>query len=1192
MAKTKALANREKTPAPQPEVERRPEAAERKAGSRRLAAHREFSPLPPPHGQPSSSRAAEVLGFSGRGLGAPGRAGMATAMQQTVGNARLGRMAGEAPLEPADDPSARERLARRESPEPAAETSLVAETSPATPPSAGPSGPEDRVAHQEIASAAAQPGVEVSTTEGGPVVLKPSHPPEPAGAQPPPVPEPPPPASAPPPAEGAAAAPPEDAGPAAVAAELPPGVEPGAGAGAEAPGEPQAPETTPPEEAVAGVEEGGALPAGPVVGADAGAALVPPPDPERLRAQIPVRELTPEEQRALVESGRTAAGDRAQVQQLLRGLRADAEREKASIQAVAAEQKARIATRAEARIAATQATIDTQSGELRSYFANCRSALTSHVDEQKAAAETQAGESITQLDTATATRIVELRAELAQRRSDLSAFAEQERRQPSAIAQRESQRASRELEAAAREAEAVGEAVAGRYPGGGSRAREKRAAARGVARDSAADIRAKKPAIAEELQSRTANCSGRYTQYAERVNGRIAEAEPVLIPTLNAAATRGADALRRSRTAALQALDTRLQVDLRALAAAETEAISRLQGAGARAIGQIRRGARQGAGEVDAAAAALAARIDNTVEETEAVVSEPQEPFVAGVVDVVEAARAGLRDTSAAGREQLAAAAANAGQLLSEVAASFAAQAPELAAAGRESADGVRQRAVAAIAQQLQARNEEARRILAGVGDEQQQLLAELLAEIDRAIEEARGKMRDVTGTFRAELRRATNQSLAEAKKPLTDPLPDRCQAAAGRAGRPWYVGLFQALADILIGLVILVVVTLVVAAIAAVFGVILTAWTAIMIAAAIMLTVGLIVSLVLRARQRELGGNPLKIFGLALIDMIGVTGIIQAFSGKDIVTGQVLSDAERTRGGVTGAFTLVMLALGVRALIKGPPGGVYTRPTNMPRGWGGWRQFFPRAAEGIRQVGLEMYTGLRQGVRNLVEWVKNRLRGRSKPLRSGAEMGKDPTAETIQEGTVRMKQHPDYPQAKSRVENLGFELQETPGDPHVAIREVVTPEGELIRVEKVLHYRRGMRYLDFEHEVGHIQQLTERFGSRPPSTERIVQRPTGQRVKAPDQQGILTQWMDKITEYHNRLVEFIRLYNRGASRTVLTEHARGVARHRALYLKKGIKKGLSPTRTQWAREHFPDITELEAQYNRIGGLNYEIYPD
>lgn len=123
-----------------------------------------------------------------------------------------------------------------------------------------------------------------------------------------------------------------------------------------------------------------------------------------------------------------------------------------------------------------------------------------------------------------------------------------------------------------------------------------------------------------------------------------------------------------------------------------------------------------------------------------------------------------------------------------------------------------------------------------------------------------------------------------------------------------------------------------------------------------------------------------------------------------------------------------------------------------------------------------------------------------------------------------------------------------------------------------------NMRYLDLEHELGHIKQL-ERFGENIPPTVRVMERPDRSLKNAPNQQGVLTNWQNTITEYHNRLDEFVRLYERGASPELLKEHAQGVEYWLQAYRKKGLKEGRSPSQKAWADKYFPDIAQMQVRY-------------
>jgi hypothetical protein len=208
---------------------------------------------------------------------------------------------------------------------------------------------------------------------------------------------------------------------------------------------------------------------------------------------------------------------------------------------------------------------------------------------------------------------------------------------------------------------------------------------------------------------------------------------------------------------------------------------------------------------------------------------------------------------------------------------------------------------------------------------------------------------------------------------------------------------------------------------------------------------------------------------------------------------------------------------------------------------------------------------------------------GQSK-MAMGASPGKDPTPETIREGSVRMEQHPQYQETIRQVTEAAFEIKVTDDRNLVCVevKEVVDSnkaDRKVIRVEKTLYVLRNMRYIDLEHEVGHIKQLQERFGGNMP-TERVIER-NGREKKSNQRDGVLTKWQDHIIEYHNRLVEFIRLYERGASREILIEHAQGVSIWSRFYKEQGLDKGGSDSQL-WVDKYFPDLRELVDQYRKL----------
>jgi hypothetical protein len=142
-----------------------------------------------------------------------------------------------------------------------------------------------------------------------------------------------------------------------------------------------------------------------------------------------------------------------------------------------------------------------------------------------------------------------------------------------------------------------------------------------------------------------------------------------------------------------------------------------------------------------------------------------------------------------------------------------------------------------------------------------------------------------------------------------------------------------------------------------------------------------------------------------------------------------------------------------------------------------------------------------------------------------------------------------------------------------------------MLEVKKTVSLRAGMRFLDLEHELGHVRQLTQRFGSKPPPTKRRTRKADGRETDHNNQTGILTTRQSVVLEYHNRLVEFLRLSDRGVDEALLREHARGVAEWRGLRRKK---TGRSKSIRQWEGDHFADLAELESRYRAASGPDLE----
>jgi hypothetical protein len=720
-----------------------------------------------------------------------------------------------------------------------------------------------------------------------------------------------------------------------------------------------------------GPEEGGAL-----------AAMVPEADPNSLRAQLPQRAPSLEEFQAATEERHSPEENRAQALAMLDGLRADAAQEKDSLAVEATARKAAIAAEADAQTESIRASAGGIRAAIRARFAAARVAVARQAQQKKALIPAQVAQDVARADAASTEGTAAAQTQGDARKAAITAYAQNQQQQPPVIAGEESARASSELESAAQECERAGDAEAAKYPGNDDPKPDQRQAALQVAAESASDIRAKKPEIAEDMRSRAAEFGGKYMEYADAVNQQIDQALAQLIPALQQAATDAAASIRQTQATALQGIDDRAHADTEALQAGESSLLAQLQSAEQTAVQQIQSQAQKMSESIDEAAAAIGVTIDRSVDEAAAVVEGEELPNLPGMSDIVESGRLKVRASGETGRGRLGELENTARENLTATATTFDANAGRISDSAQSSAADVVSRNAASIEQCAQARETQANEMTANLRGRQQAMTQGVMAEVDAAAEKARTEMRGINDQFRTQCRQAADEAIAHAVKPRTDKVETRAAEAAEQAGESWWKGLLRAIGQIVIGLVILIVVAVIVAAIAAAFGVLLTAWTAIRIAGAILLAVGLVISIIHRAGQQELGGNPAAIVGLALLDTVGITGIIEGVSGNDIVTGQKLSDADRTERGVLGAVTLVTLVLGVRSAVKGPPGGAFVRPGSL--GWSGFGPFFkgfvgfgdllPAMWKGAKPVGIEIYLGLRTQIKDVGDWLSKKF--------------------------------------------------------------------------------------------------------------------------------------------------------------------------------------------------------------------------
>jgi hypothetical protein len=184
------------------------------------------------------------------------------------------------------------------------------------------------------------------------------------------------------------------------------------------------------------------------------------------------------------------------------------------------------------------------------------------------------------------------------------------------------------------------------------------------------------------------------------------------------------------------------------------------------------------------------------------------------------------------------------------------------------------------------------------------------------------------------------------------------------------------------------------------------------------------------------------------------------------------------------------------------------------------------------------------------------------------------------------MELHPNYEARLAHARAKGFEISSTPADPHVEVLEVVDPTGATLELRRTLVLQPKMRFLDLEHEMGHIEQL-ERLGF--PPTKRMVRSNTKPETYAKGNlaEGILTAKQNTIVEYHNRLREFVRLLPIANSATLESELS-GIEIWRVAAEQKGGLGRIDSTTTAWAKHFLHDIPSLEKTIREAG---YPLHP-
>ncbi|WP_200978593.1 DUF4157 domain-containing protein [Echinicola sp. 20G] len=624
----------------------------------------------------------------------------------------------------------------------------------------------------------------------------------------------------------------------------------------------------------------------------------------------------------------------ATVQARIAEFSAYADQEKTNVTADAEAKVAEISAKSTEQIASIQQSIAMKTAEIEASFAANIAQLTSHAEMEKAMVISNTETDKAKVDTDTLLSIQELDTGLAQRKQEITSFVETESNQPKVISEEEVARAKSELEAAAGQAEADGESVARRYTSNEDPAPDQRRAAREVGRESASDIRKKIPAVREKLNEKAAEYEERYKGYAPKVHEKIDEVRESLITPINEVASSTKATLDSQKEVALQAIDKRLSADTEALEAAKNKSITSVQQEGEMTISNIMETSETAISGINDQKVEILSNLDSIKTETEEVVKAEEFPHVPAIEEIISSSMTNIQLVASNGITQLNSLFDETMNTMDQINSAFDETSNQIVSGAIQQGQEATSKGIAAITQTSAKCSTDAQASIANMTTQQKGIIQDGFAQIDKGIGEAKEEMKAVTKEFRGEAKEATDQSIEDAKKPLTDDTQTRAEAAAQDLEGSWLDGVIAAIGELLVGFLILVAIALVVAALTG-----LTLGGALLVVGAVFLVVATVVAYQMRSDQFQAMGRDAGFFETltyALSDATGITGIVEGVTGTEFVTGRDISDAERGKRFTVGAVTLFGIIMGGRAAVKGfrGPPGTFMRTTSIFRGW------------------------------------------------------------------------------------------------------------------------------------------------------------------------------------------------------------------------------------------------------------------
>jgi hypothetical protein len=498
-----------------------------------------------------------------------------------------------------------------------------------------------------------------------------------------------------------------------------------------------------------------------------------------------------------------------------------------------------------------------------------------------------------------------------ERKVDFLNYVKEQKQEPYNIAKNEGNRVDTELDQAAASSVTVGNQVASKYPGNDETRIEQRKAAKEVAGGAREEILEQKQPMKEDLLARAEEFDGGFDLYTDDTLLQIENTRIQVDPELDKISGESQKALTAQYKAAIDAVNKKEKAAIAVLKIQEKTAIQNYKKIETSLLKDSVQAEQELMVSLDQQDAQTELEIDQLVEHSNSqLVSEPgveESAYQTLVADAI----AEIQNTSGLSITETA---ETTNEVINKLAEGFTASSTktkEESTKVNEKASTLAKNTKAGFVKVSDDFKVESQKIVDKLPTILDSLIKGAFTEVDKAIKDRKGKLKATNDKFRDELKAETDENLLAAKAPLTDDLKDRATEAAEEAGKSWWEAVLDAIGSIIVGLLIVIAAAIVLVAL----GLCSTILGAMLLIGLAMMAYTFLTSLVARLQM----GQGWSSLGWALTDAFGVTGLIEAKTGRDSWTDEKLSDYQRTKRGTESGITILMMLLGARASRGGP---------------------------------------------------------------------------------------------------------------------------------------------------------------------------------------------------------------------------------------------------------------------------------